>query len=231
MNPLNILVSGFGLYGAYRANTSQAVALRLDGTRDPSGTFSFRSTIYPADIPPPEVNRGEELLALAADLEAVAVIGLGMSSVRHSLTVEMHSRNLVNHPEYCTPEQNFTRVDPMREIGNPGTIDAHPWNLHDFPERSEKAGFPLPIISFEMSSFCCNHLMYQAYWARIRQKRGYEIPFIFLHLPCIPEAVADLEAFTASGKVTMTVDQIIGNIMLLLEHAHLPAMANPASLD
>jgi pyrrolidone-carboxylate peptidase len=62
-------------------------------------------------------------------------------------------------------------------------------------------------------------LMYQVAAEESGLRSSDRIPFIFMHSPCSPESVSDPVSFMESGKVIMSVEDIVRGLEILLEHS------------
>jgi pyrrolidone-carboxylate peptidase len=221
MSSKNIFISSFGLFGSYAANSGEQVMKALRGKRDPSGRFWFYGDTFPATIP--AYDRGAHVFDMAREYRASGIIALGMASDKHVPTIERAAHNQ-NDSHYCTPEANYREVDGNESCLNRVGVDLSPWNTDRFMAESCQAGLPKPGISGDAGGFCCNHLIYQMWLAQHREQSSGRIPWIFLHLPCTPEAVPDAlnEEFALKGKVRTPVEVLVNYLHLLVATAELP---------
>jgi pyrrolidone-carboxylate peptidase len=210
-----IIFTGFRPFGTYKANATGMVATQIGGTK--MGGFKIASVLYETTIS--KKNRGAELFAYAKLTNAAAIVSMGMASEKTGLCVEAVAVNRIYHSKYVTGEDNNKPVDASRPYLENLGLDLAPWNVDAFSNRCRAKSIPVMAPSSESGGFCCNQLMYQY---RVEQlTRGRQIPFIFFHVPCCPEAVSDPIAFAEAGKVTMETSKIIWGLEVLLEGASL----------
>lgn len=214
-----IILSGFGTFGNYPANTSEIVARALHAHT--LGNYCVRSEIFPATIPS---NNRAQLLREKARWTTIrgdkvhAIVSLGMSSSARGLTIETLAQNRVDDTRYCTLDQIGTLVDSRRPRDEVIPIHLGRWNIQHFQTRCVHENLPTALNTTVSGSFCCNHLMYQMC---VFQK-SETIPWIFIHLPCVTESVpGSLDEFTKSEKIVMPQEEIIAGLELLVENATL----------
>jgi pyrrolidone-carboxylate peptidase len=211
----NIILSAFSRYGDYPANSSELVAESLQGTV-PAG-YLVHTEIFPATIPDGE-NRGASLLNAAASLNASGIVCLGMASKKRSLCIETIARN-ITYGKYCPPELEENPINSDNPLGEQLPIDLYSWQIKKYRNICQRARISVRF-SCDAGGFCCNHLMYQMEDLRLRNESFRSIPWIFMHIPCSPEAVPpSVEAFTAAGKVTMSVNDMVRGVEILLANA------------
>ena len=193
----------------------------LRGSRHPSGPQWYYGDTFPATIP--EYDRGALVLGLARQYHASGIIALGMASDKRVPTIELEARNQ-NDSRYCPLEYNLGRIDTGTSERNRVRVNLHAWNTDRFIRRAVDANLAAPAISADAGGFCCNHLIYQMWHAQQRQSESARVPWIFLHIPCSPEAVSKAQRaeFDRAGKVHMQVETIIRYIHLLVASAELP---------
>ena len=205
-----VFITSFSDFGPYPANSSQQVAKCLAGRADPSFSFEFRTETLPANIP--HYDRGTQMLEMAFQHRASAIISLGMSSSKKSLCVETKARNVTNHPVYCSPEENGRPVTNAHPSGATLGIDTRPWNLEAFISNCVAARLPRPEISSDAGGYCCNSMMVQVLTAKAQRPHRYWMPYIFAHLPCTREAMPlGFLKLMKSGKAKPLIQNILGN--------------------
>lgn len=210
-----IILAGFSPYGDYPANSTELVANELHG-KTLSG-HPIRSKVFPATIP--RENRGVLLLDEALDIGAGGIVCLGMSSRNRGFSIETFATNRIYHATYVAPKQNDQQIDGHTDFGESISIDTSAWQTSIFIRQCAQVGI-FAEYSVNVSGFCCNHLMYQLRSASLWHKEYKSIPWIFMHVPCSPEAVPQPDdAFRQSGKVTITVQKIIQGLEILLLNA------------
>lgn len=216
-----VVLSGFNSFGDYKANSSEQVVKRVD--RRNLGGFRVYSMVFSASIPESE-DRGSTLLYLARSIGASGVISLGMASEKTGFCVETVAANKVSNGKYCSPEQNGKAINPKRPYGEEAPLSLGPWNLSGFRANATRRGISVMPDSRDAGGFCCNHLAYQAAAAQSSSREWRDTPFIFMHIPCSPEAVPDFEAFRSARKVTMSVDDIIAGLDVLLSKSFISSI-------
>lgn len=213
----HLVVSGFDRFGPYRENPSEIVCGRLNGRRLLG--FEVTSQVFRCEIA--DHDRGRQLLGMAAELGARGIVCLGVASEKTGLCVESKARNGIDNQKYCLPEQVGTKVDASAEYGATVDVDLAAWNFGPFRDRCIAQGVPVMELSIDAGGFCCNQLLYQLTSARLGGIKDLATPYIFIHVPCSPESVADSATFKAGGKVLMSIDKVIEGVKLLLETASL----------
>ena len=208
-----IIVSGFRKFGDYKTNASQDVAYKMRGMKI-SG-FEIMPAIFDASIS--RENRGQHLSEIADTVSAKGIITLGMASEKTGLCVERTAKNRIFNEKYVTAPFNNTPVDNRRLYPEKLSLELGMWNIPKWQEKCRQDRIPCTEISDDAGGFCCNQLMYQ--FCAYQVDASPKIPFIFIHIPCNKEAIADLATFTRAGKVTMEIDQVIDGLILLLANA------------
>jgi pyrrolidone-carboxylate peptidase len=215
----NVLLSGFSEYGDYPANSAELVAKSLNGMELQG--YQVHSRIFPATIPSTGTNRGLDLFNEADSLGSRAIISLGMSSDKKGLCVETRTANIIFNKKYCSPEQNGRAIYNSCQHGQKHDLDVSKWNINQFQSLCKSAGI-FTEVSVEAGGFCCNHLMFQLFWTARIMRKHREIPWIYIHVPCSPEALpCTLKEFNQSGKITMSTEDMIRGLEILLSVAEI----------
>jgi len=214
-----ILLSAFKAFGDYPTNPTEIIANQLAGCIF-SG-FRVSATTFEANIP--TENRGKIILEIARDINATAIVSMGMDSSKRGLCVENTAVNRVLNEKYCLRSQNNTPVDTSRPYGERLTIDLSRWDIVSFLRTCRSRKIPVMEISENAGAFCCNHLIYQVCVEQLAWHDQLRVPFIFVHTPCSPEAVPNRNSFAEAGKVTITVAEIMRGLAVLLEHSLIAA--------
>lgn len=212
-----ILLSGFGRFGSYRANLTELVANQLHG-QEISG-FHVNSIVFECLIPQIGCNRGQALLEYARNTNSCAVVCLGMASEKTGLCLETATHNKIQS-KYCSEEMNGTPINPDLGYDANITLETCPWNVGAFISECKRQNVSIMPPSTDAGGFCCNHLMFQL--AMLQRSGLLRIPFVFLHVPCSPEAVTDQETHRGSGKILMPTEEVVKGIGILLKSASLP---------
>jgi len=208
----NIVLSGFGVFGTYPVNPTKIVAQQLHG-RTVSG-FKIYSRVFSAAIP--RGNLGRNLLGMARDLNASGVISLGMDSGKIGICVESAAVNRFFNEKYLPSYLNGTAITNRYPQEQRFGLDLKPWQIPLFQCYCHHSGIPIMDISMDAGGFCCNHLMYQVRLTQLTYGLYSQIPFIFIHIPCSPEAILDPHAFAKLGKVMIPIEQVMNAVELLL---------------
>ncbi|MDO8492326.1 MAG: hypothetical protein Q7S34_01640 [bacterium] len=212
-----ILLTGFRSFGLYRENSSEQVARALS-SKKLSG-YQIEPFLFSASIPG-IAKRGEEMFEQAMSHGYRAIISLGMASECRGIRIETIATNRIDSEKYC-PEISGTPVDCTRGYRDELQINLRPWEVDEFYLQCWKQSIPVEF-SHDAGGFCCNHLAYECALAQLKRIRNENtVPFIFLHVPCCPEAVEGLEGFAESGKVIMDTKTIIRGLEILLSGADL----------
>ena len=211
-----VILSAFKAFGDYPVNSTEVIAKQLNG--EVFSGFKVRSAIFSASIP--QNDHGVILRGLVGRFGAIAIVSMGMASEKKGLCVESVATNRIYNEKYC-PRLNGTPVDGHMRYGELREVDLLQWNISAFQRACRSEGIPVTEVSNDAGGFCCNHLMYQVLVAPIVWRGFRNVPFVFLHTPCSPEAVPDRDSFVRAGKITMTTAQITRGLELLLKHSSL----------
>jgi pyrrolidone-carboxylate peptidase len=214
-----VLVSGFSAFGPYPANSSGLVAESLE-CRELRG-YSLRSHIFSATIPKRNEDRGYFLFQRALQINARGIISLGMSSTKRGFAIETLAANRICDDRYCPKQLKDPRVNRKAAYDSKIPIDLSGWNIGLFRYQCGLEGLDVET-SANAGGFCCNHLIYQLLVAQKKTRRFRLIHWIFIHIPCSPEAVPNpMGDFETSGKITMNVEEVIHGLGLLLDTANI----------
>ncbi len=211
-----IILSAFGRFGDYVANSTELVAHQLH-ERVVAG-LKVHSIVFECNIP--FDNRGKILLDLAETNNASGIIALGMASDKNGICVESVARNVINNPKYC-PGLEGKPVDPNFTCGEELELDLSPWNFDLFVQECGRRNVPVEKLSRDAGGFCCNHLMFQVEALQRTRETCQRIPFIYIHIPCSIEAIVDSGAHGRSGKAVLSIHKVIEGLQILLEQASL----------
>jgi pyrrolidone-carboxylate peptidase len=188
------VISAFGIFGSYLANSTADAARLLDSTVHDG--ITYRAHVFDADIP--TYNRGRFLLELATLMKADAIIALGMASEKKSFCIETVATNRVFNAKYCPPHQNDTPVITDRAYREKLQLDLRAWDLGRFERCCAGMGLATEI-SDDAGGFCCNHLIYQLAATQLDTDVNERLPWIYVHVPCSPES---LPMRTSHGPLT-----------------------------
>ena len=215
-----VLLTSFGKYGDYPANSSEIVTKTLTGMKKGPGFWAIAEN-FPADIP--RYNRGKHVLDMAKSEEVSpdgidALISIGMDSSKTGVSIETQATNRIFHPRYVPAELNNTPVDPTLPLDYEFDDDLGPhWDIDKMMLGFHHTGVRLEF-SLVTSGFCCNHLMFQMMRLRSTHPKTLDqIPWIFIHIPCTPECVSGpMDVFLKAGKITLTKEQVISSLGIIV---------------
>ena len=210
-----IVFVGFRRFGNYLGNTTAIVANQIN--RKTILGFQIHCNLLNARIL--QENCGKGLLETARRLDTVGIVAMGMASEKTGLCIESLAINRIHNSKYVPCLMNNKPVNKYRNYGEKCTLDLDSWNILTFQKRCRAEGVSIMDTSTDAGGFCCNQLMYQVHVDQLRDPK--KIPFIFIHVPCCPEAISNMAEFTAAGKVTMETSQVIRGLELLLENSSL----------
>ncbi len=192
-----ILITGFTRFGHYRENTTEILKKYLPEL----GKYSVEYLIFPVIIFGPAEKYGEEIVAKAKEINARAIISLGMASDVHGVRIESRAINWVENKKYCLPEEHKKIIDGDAFPKDFLCADLSKWDMDcifsNFHARKLEHE---PKISYTAGTFCCNALMWRTLSA-INAAR-YAIPYIFLHLPCTLSASRGVPGFSKKNHLT-----------------------------
>jgi len=214
-----VLVTTFGIFGDYRANSSQLTGEKL---KQPHDSIRFHVVELLATIPPDVEDRGANILHTAMLIEAKAIVCLGMASEKTTITIETIAYNQVDCPKYCPADQNGKRIDQSRDANDSVMLDVSDWNIDAYDQKRWESDRSLLPIEFYLDAgrFCCNHLMWQLHAFRRLHPGSYgQIPLVFMHVPCTPECVSQPEAFRAAGKTMVELGALAHSVLAFIETA------------
>lgn len=219
MNDKKIILSGFGTFADYRANTSERTVQALHN-QVLSG-YRIIGKIFPCSIPQEGENRGEILLELAIKYRAAAIVSLGMASSSSGFQFERRAKNMLHNQKYHPNFENVP-VDRKRPITEELALNLTPWNFVMVKKEIELRSIGLVKISSDGGGFCCEHLAYEVLAQQMSQKIKDRLPFAFIHVPCFPKAVERPSAFLRQGKVLVSIDAVIQGLEIILRNTTIP---------
>lgn len=198
-----LLLTGFEVFGNYSENISELAARKIKMI---SG-YSVESLIFPTNIfSKGAENFGEDVVRKAEEIRATAIISLGMSSRVAGVRIELKAANWVNS-KYSPEEENGRVLNPQWPADRSFVMDLAniaKWNILGIWSDLTKVGLEYEkMFSGNAGNFCCNALMFRTLQAR--EKRGCNIPYLFLHFPCTSGA---LKNFPASERMALSVTSL-----------------------
>ena len=176
----SVLITGFEPYGGRRRNPSGELARALDGARIGDRTIIGRT------LPVVFAGLAERVEACLAETRPSAVIALGLWPGEPAIRLE---RVAVNLADNTSPDNAGARIS--REA------------LERDGAAERRATLPLPAIhaallaegiparlSDTAGTFLCNATLYML--LRAIERRGERTPCGFIHLPYLPQQVAEM---------------------------------------
>ena len=213
-----IIFSGFGNFeSGYRANTTELLAQRLNGTTCEG--YRIIGNVFPCTLSRQGEDRASALLSLARREGACGIIATGMSSTEQGFGIETTGRNEYRNKKYCPPEALGTHMHELFSCGYVFDVPLTQWRLRCFREACKEAGIAARF-SYDAGGFCCEELIVRMYAAEFPPSL-HSLPFIFMHVPCSPETVLDEETHRKSGKTTLPLEVLESGIGLLPRPADL----------
>lgn len=208
-----VLITGFQNFGDYSENTTEVLKknVRL------ISSHAVEYMIFPVRIfSNGAENYGKQIIARAKEINAKAIISLGMASDVRGLRIKSRAINWVENEKYCLPEEHKRVLDknlpPKYELD----VDLSRWQMKEILSVLSKINVVYETeISTDANAFCCNALMFRTLQAM--QESEYDIPYIYLQLPCTANAVKNLPKFDKNKHITSVcqVSQILSIFTLL----------------
>lgn len=186
-----ILITGFERFGVYKENTTEIISRKI--LKLPN--YSLEYLIFPVRIfSNGAENYGKQIVAKAKEINAKAIISLGMGSDIKGLRIESQAINWVENTKYCIPSEQKKVIDNSLEPRSKLNIDLNKWDISKIFSTFEKMNIVHESeISTDANSFCCNALMFRT--LQSIQLEGCSIPYIYLHLPCSRHAIEGISDF------------------------------------
>jgi pyroglutamyl-peptidase len=180
-----ILVTGFEPYGGRRINPAAEVARALDGT------VVDGFAVIGAILPVSQRGLGERLEALLAELRPAIVISLGLAPGEPMIRLERFGLNLL---DFEIPDNDGIRLADAPIEANGSTAVRASLPLRAIEAALLEAGIPARLSS-TAGTYLCNATLYGL--IRLLEARFPAALGGFIHLPYLPEQVAQL---LADGK-------------------------------
>lgn len=236
----NILITGFEPFGDYAENLSEIAATRIKKI----GDYNVYGLVFPVRIfpvsqkriisyivngknrfypqPTEAVNYGDMIVAQAKELNACAIISLGIASDVCGIRIETQAINWVENHKYCLDSEQRRVLDENLILKKELKVDldkwrlGKPWNVSVLSNQFHKADCDCNVIlSGDAGTFCCNALMFRTLLSL--QKNKCDIPYLFLHIPCSKEAVKNIPNFDQS-KDLMSLEKLEKVLAVILKH-------------
>ena len=174
-----MLVTGFEGYGGRGINPAGEIAKSLDAKRIAGVTI--KSAVLSVSY----VELAPRLSALIDEHKPAAVICLGLWPGEAMIRLERFG---VNKNDFEIPDNVGTLQHAEIETGGP-TARAASLPLEEIQARLLAQGIPARLSS-TAGNFLCNALLYTA--LGLLEKKGLKIPCGFIHIPYLPEQVAEI---------------------------------------
>jgi len=205
----NILITGFEPFGEYAENISEIAATQLKRL----GKYNVYSLVFPVRIFPENgEDYGETILAKAREINAKAIISLGMSSNVIGVRIETRAINWVENQAYCLKSEQRRVIDESLILKKEMKVNLRRWylsrlyNLSVLIEKLYLQKISCDInFSSDAGTFCYNALMFRTLAAI--EKEDCKIPYLFLHVPCSAEAIKNIPDFDKT-KDLMTLEKL-----------------------
>ncbi len=185
------LITGFEPYGGRRLNPSGELAAALDGARLGDLVVVGRT------LPVVFAGLAERIEACLAETKPSMVIALGLWPGEPTVRLERLAVNLAD----CTTPDNAGAL-PRGELLDPNgapTLSAT-LPLRAIDAALLAAGIPARL-SDTAGTFLCNATLYTL--LRAIERRGQRIPCGFIHLPYLPQQVAEMLSGARTGRVDL----------------------------
>lgn len=183
------LITGFEPYGGRALNPSAKLALALHGAR--IGGFE----IVGRSLPVAFGGLGERIDALLDEVRPGLVIALGLWPGEPTIRLERFGLNLA---DFEIADNAGTRLEDAMIASGGATGLAASLPLRAIETALLDAGIPVRL-SATAGSYLCNATLYTLLAAVAR--RGWAIPSGFIHLPYLPEQVAEMLAEARAGRL------------------------------
>jgi pyroglutamyl-peptidase len=183
---MTVLLTGFEGYGGRSANPSEEIVRGLDGAVIAGETVQGRCLAVELR------SVGPAIRAAMAECAPTLVVCLGLWPGESMLRLE---RVAINQADFDIPDNaGLTAREPLDPAGPAAWAATLP--LHAIRDRLLAAGIPCHL-SGTAGQFLCNAVLYHALAACAA--RASAPPCGFIHLPYLPQQVADLAAAARDG--------------------------------
>ncbi|MFZ4648169.1 MAG: hypothetical protein ACOYMB_00865 [Patescibacteria group bacterium] len=204
-----ILITGFEKFGSYCENATEAAITDLSIIN----SHQVESFIFPVRVFADATNYGRKIVKKAQEIDAKAIISLGMSSCVEGIRIESLARNWVANEKYCLSHEHKRVIDDKFNSKFALEVDFDRWRLDKiFSELNREKITHETKISKNAHSFCCNALMFRTLQAI--EETNCKIPYLFVHVSCTPRAVmgmpknARLNNMTSVPQIRKTISVI-----------------------
>lgn len=185
------LVTGFEPYGGRSLNPSAQVTAALDGARIGGLTVAGRT------LPVALAGLADRIERLIDELQPRLVIALGLYPGEPMIRLE---RFAVNLADFDIADNAGARLEDAALVAEGAVALAASLPLRAIEQRLLAERIPVRL-SNTAGTYLCNATLYLL--LRSLQRRGMNAPCGFIHLPYLPEQVADLLAAARAGRLDM----------------------------
>lgn len=210
---MKILVIGFEPFGGSKINPSEQVV------REIRQKIIAGAQIVTAVLPVDWVQGPEALIQALQTSHPDAVLCLGEAAGRASLAIERVAINLL---DFRIPDNSGAKIIDQPIIdGGPAAyfVMVDP---REICEAMLSAGIPAEL-SLSAGTYLCNEVLYQL--LHFLNTEGWNIPAAFIHLPCLPQQVAD------AGKIlpSMSLETMISGVSAAVDVMVRQAQSQPTN--
>jgi pyroglutamyl-peptidase len=185
------LVTGFEPFGGHSLNPSGLLATALDGTT--AGDVEIVGRALPVQL----AGLGERIESLLDQVRPSAVIALGLYPGEATIRIERFGVNLA---DFTIADNAGVRLEDTAIDAGGATALAATLPLSAIVQVILAAGIPA-LLSTSAGTYLCNAVLYTLLQALAR--RGMTVPCGFIHLPYMPEQVAEMMARARAGELAL----------------------------
>ncbi|HXY98638.1 MAG TPA: pyroglutamyl-peptidase I [Stellaceae bacterium] len=185
------LVTGFEPYGGRSLNPSAKLAQALDGARIAGLAVAGRY------LPVALAGLAGRIEAALDELRPALVIALGLRPGEPMIRLERFALNLA---DFEIPDNAGARLEDAVIAPEGATALAASLPLRAIEQAMLAAGIPARLSS-TAGTYLCNAALYALLAAVAR--RSWRIPCGFIHLPYLPEQVAEMLAAARAGALEL----------------------------
>jgi pyroglutamyl-peptidase len=185
------LLAGFEPYGGRSVNPSARLASSLDGER--VGDLVVAGRVLPVAL----AGLGRRVEELLDETRPALVIALGLWPGEAMIRLERYAMNLA---DFAIPDNRDARHEDMPVSRDGAVALAASLPLRAIEHDLLAAGIPAQL-STTAGTYLCNATLYHFLAALAR--RGTAIPCGFIHLPYLPEQVAEMMREARAGRLDM----------------------------
>jgi pyroglutamyl-peptidase len=188
---MHFLITGFEPFGGSQINPSEQVARKL------AGQVLDRSVIHTQILPVDRVLGPAKLLDALTAHPPDAVLCLGEASGRPGISLERVAINLL---DFRIPDNSGNQVVDLPVVPGGPAAYLSTFPLRQMVESINNAGIPVEI-SLSAGTFLCNQIFYHLMHFLAAHERN--IPAGFIHLPALPEQMAQQSKFGPSMNLDL----------------------------